>query len=62
MAAKKDFKVGEQPRRFRCKVTCFFNGTIYHGEDGANPNPSELVFNQGSEIPANFQWDNWEEF
>jgi hypothetical protein len=64
MATKQDNRVGEQPRRFRCKVTCYWNGTRYYGEDRVQQGGkvSEIEFQPGTEIPKNFQWENWEEF
>ncbi len=64
MATKPDYRVGDKPRRFRCKVTCYYNGTRYYGEDKV-PDQSRvavLEFQPGTEIPKNFQFENWEEF
>jgi hypothetical protein len=64
--AKANHDVPEKEKRhFRCKVTCYWNGTLFIGEDRTKVQggrPSEITFEGPTKIPANFQWDNWEEF
>lgn len=52
-------------RKFKCKVTCYWDSTLFIGEDrtkGAGGNPAQVTFTGPTKIPANFQFENWEEF
>lgn len=66
--AKPNHDVPEkETRNFRCKVTCYWNGTLFTGQDrikenGGKGKASEISFTGPTKIPANFQWSNWEEF
>lgn len=63
--AKADFKVGDTARNFKCMVTCYWNGHRHIGKDETDEKggtPAIITFAPNSEIPKNFQWENWEEF
>jgi hypothetical protein len=65
--AKKDLTVPEkETRRFRCLRTCYWNGTLWTGEDTVKERGSGIVstveFTGPTQIPENFQFENWEEF
>ncbi len=53
-------------RRFRCKTSCYWNNNLWTGEDKiklrGGGRVSEIQFKGPTEIPANFQFENWEEF
>lgn len=66
MAASKNDVPEKVTRRFRCKVTCYWNNTLWVGEDRVKERGggkiSTVEFEGPTKIPANFQWENWEEY
>lgn len=62
---KHDVADGEK-RRFRCKVTCYWQNTMWVGEDRVREKgsgtASTVEFEGPTQIPSNFQWENWEEY
>lgn len=53
-------------RRFRCLRSCFWNNTYWTGMDEVREHngvghASEITFEGPTTIPANFQFENWEE-
>jgi len=53
-------------RRFRCLRTCFWNNTMWVGEDRVKERGggkiSTVEFQGPTPIPSNFQFENWEEY
>ena len=66
MASSKSDVPEKTTRRFRCKVTCYWNNTMWTGEDRVKERGggkvSTVEFEGPTKIPANFQWENWEEY
>lgn len=54
----------DKDRTFLCTRTCYWNGTRYYGGPevlASVREPDRIVIPAGMPIPANFQWDNWED-
>ena len=54
----------DKDRTFVCTRTCYWNGTRYYGGrevEDAGRAPDRLTMPAKKPIPANFQWENWEQ-
>lgn len=68
MASKKKESEGEralkegETRRFRCIRGCYWDNTRWRSAEESKTGASVIEFTSPGEIPANFQFENWEEF